>query len=103
MQLNARKTISGFGYRSRPQPLWDKTVYHNDKIKIAYLSADFHIHPVAHLIAELFERHDRSRFEDHRRFFLAPTTAAKCALAWQRRSTIFSMCAGEATMKSPAS
>ena len=47
----------------RPQPLWDKTVYHNDKVKIAYLSADFHIHPVAHLIAELFERHDRSRFE----------------------------------------
>ena len=35
----------------------------HQKIKIAYLSADFHNHPVAYLIAELFELHDRSRFE----------------------------------------
>lgn len=33
------------------------------KIKVAYLSADFHNHPVAYLIAELLELHDRSRFE----------------------------------------
>jgi len=33
------------------------------KLRIAYLSADFHKHPVAHLIAELLELHDRSRFE----------------------------------------
>ena len=33
------------------------------KIRIAYLSADFHNHPVAYLIAELFELHDRARFE----------------------------------------
>ncbi len=32
-------------------------------MRIAYLSADFRQHPVAHLTAELFERHDRSRFE----------------------------------------
>jgi len=30
---------------------------------IAYLSADFHRHATAYLMAELFERHDRSRFE----------------------------------------
>jgi predicted O-linked N-acetylglucosamine transferase (SPINDLY family) len=34
-----------------------------DKIRIAYLSADFRDHPVAHAIVELFERHDGSRFE----------------------------------------
>ena len=33
------------------------------KIKIGYFSADFKNHPVAFLIAELFEIHDRSKFE----------------------------------------
>jgi predicted O-linked N-acetylglucosamine transferase (SPINDLY family)/ADP-heptose:LPS heptosyltransferase len=33
------------------------------KIRIAYFSADFRHHPVSYLTAELFERHDRSRFE----------------------------------------
>ncbi len=33
------------------------------KIRIGYFSADFRNHPVAYLIAELFELHDRSRFE----------------------------------------
>ncbi|HTJ02506.1 MAG TPA: tetratricopeptide repeat protein, partial [Methylovirgula sp.] len=33
------------------------------KLKIGYLSSDFHRHATAHLMAELFERHDRSRFE----------------------------------------
>jgi protein O-GlcNAc transferase len=34
-----------------------------DKIRIAYLSADFRQHPVANSLAGLIERHDRSRFE----------------------------------------
>jgi predicted O-linked N-acetylglucosamine transferase (SPINDLY family) len=33
------------------------------KIRIGYFSADFRSHPVASLMAELFEIHDRSRFE----------------------------------------
>ncbi|MFO0950027.1 MAG: tetratricopeptide repeat protein [Isosphaeraceae bacterium] len=33
------------------------------KIVVGYLSADFHSHATALLIAELFERHDRGRFE----------------------------------------
>lgn len=37
--------------------------YRHDKIRLAYLSADFHQHPTAVLMAELFERHDRERFE----------------------------------------
>jgi predicted O-linked N-acetylglucosamine transferase (SPINDLY family) len=35
----------------------------NEKIRIAYFSADFKHHPVALLIAELFEIHDKSQFE----------------------------------------
>jgi len=34
-----------------------------EKIRIGYFSADFRTHPVSMLIAELFELHDRSRFE----------------------------------------
>jgi len=37
--------------------------YSHDRIRLAYLSADFHQHPTAQLLAELFERHDRTRFE----------------------------------------
>lgn len=33
------------------------------KIRIGYFSADFRAHPVAHLTAGLFERHDRANFE----------------------------------------
>ncbi len=46
-----------------PEPLWKGETFQNSKIRIAYLSADFHEHATAHLIAELFERHDRTRFE----------------------------------------
>lgn len=35
----------------------------NQKIKIGYFSSDFRDHPVGFLTAELFELHDRNRFE----------------------------------------
>ena len=34
-----------------------------ERIHVAYLSADFHEHATSYLIAELFELHDRSRFD----------------------------------------
>lgn len=34
-----------------------------NKIRVAYFSADFHLHPVAVLMAKVFESHDRSKFE----------------------------------------
>ncbi len=43
--------------------LWTGEVRRHDRIRIAYLSADFHNHATAHLTAGLFERHDRSRIE----------------------------------------
>ena len=33
------------------------------RIRVGYLSSDFHAHPVAYLAAEVFELHDRERFE----------------------------------------
>ncbi len=35
----------------------------HDRIRLGYLSADFHQHATALLAVELFERHDRARFE----------------------------------------
>ena len=46
-----------------PQPTATGPAWRNDRIKVAYLSADFRRHATAYLIAELFERHDRERFE----------------------------------------
>ncbi len=34
-----------------------------ERLRVGYLSADFHTHATAYLAAGLFERHDRSRFE----------------------------------------
>jgi protein O-GlcNAc transferase len=45
------------------QPVWRGEQYSHDRIRIAYLSGDFREHPVARLIAGLFEHHDRTRFE----------------------------------------
>lgn len=35
----------------------------DDKVRIGYFSADFHNHATLHLMIEMLERHDRSRFE----------------------------------------
>jgi protein O-GlcNAc transferase len=43
--------------------LWRGERYRHDKIRIGYVSADFHDHATAYLMAELFEAHDRERFE----------------------------------------
>ena len=46
-----------------PRPLWTGQTWRHDKLRIAYLSADFRAHATAFLMTELFEKHDRSRFE----------------------------------------
>jgi len=45
-----------------PAPLVTKATQH-DRVRLAYLSSDFFNHATAYLVAELFERHDRARFE----------------------------------------
>jgi len=47
-----------------------------DRIRVAYLSADFRDHPVAFLLARLFEIHDRRRFEPIAVSFRRETGAA---------------------------
>lgn len=48
---------------ARFAPLWQGARYRHDRIRLAYLSADYHEHATAYLAAGLFERHDRARFE----------------------------------------
>lgn len=46
-----------------PPPLWKGERYQHERIRIAYLSPDLREHPVGHLMAGIFEHHDRHRFE----------------------------------------
>jgi protein O-GlcNAc transferase len=45
------------------KPMWSDVNYQHDKIRVAYLSADFYEHATVHLMMGLFEAHDKSRFE----------------------------------------
>ncbi|MBM3555331.1 MAG: hypothetical protein FJX47_07240 [Alphaproteobacteria bacterium] len=44
-----------------PPPPWRRR--EGERLRLGYLSNDFHQHATAYLIAELFERHDRAAFE----------------------------------------
>jgi protein O-GlcNAc transferase len=60
--VNQRLKVKGeFGY----DPAHNRTTPPRTKMIIGYLSADFHSHAVAYLIAELIEKHDRNRFAIH--------------------------------------
>jgi predicted O-linked N-acetylglucosamine transferase (SPINDLY family) len=61
-QLRAAQTWVAARCPERP-PLWRGERYRHDRVRVAYLSADFHSHATAHLAARLFEAHDRNRFE----------------------------------------
>ena len=43
--------------------LWHGEIYHHDRIRVGYLSADFRMHATSVLIAGMLEAHDKSRFE----------------------------------------
>lgn len=60
--VNARRCVlDRFGLTPRGQAF--AATWRNERIRVAYLSSDFRLHVVSILIAELFELHDRSRFE----------------------------------------
>lgn len=43
--------------------LWNGERYEHERIRVAYLSADFQEHATAHLMAGMFEAHNKQRFE----------------------------------------
>jgi protein O-GlcNAc transferase len=50
-------------FRPADHALWRGERYNHQRIRVAYLSADFCNHPVAILMAGVFESHDHKRFE----------------------------------------
>jgi predicted O-linked N-acetylglucosamine transferase (SPINDLY family) len=61
-----RHSAELWALRELPQaaaPLWRGETYDHTRIRVAYVSADFHAHATAHLMAGVFEAHDRDRFE----------------------------------------
>src|SRR5262249_8349423 len=45
------------------ESFWRNEHYRHDKIRVAYVSADFHTHATSILMADMFGCHDKSRFE----------------------------------------
>ena len=62
--LCARKWVEHFAV-SEQQVFRHDAARRAGRLRIGYLSSDFHAHATAYLIAELIERHDRDRFEIH--------------------------------------
>lgn len=61
--LLAAKTFAAHYCPPKPVPFWRGERYRHRKIRLAYVSPDFREHPVGHLMAGVFERHDKARFE----------------------------------------
>ncbi len=47
------------GLKPFPKPTWRD----HERLRVGYVSSDFHAHATSYLMAELFEIHDRKRFE----------------------------------------
>jgi protein O-GlcNAc transferase len=62
-QLKAARSLTRDIVAAAPKPFIHSEVVPAEKLRIAYLSSDFRHHAVAVAMAELFERHDRTRFE----------------------------------------
>lgn len=56
--------------------VWKGQRHAHDKIRVAYLSADFHDHATTVLMADLFEQHSRERFEWTALSYGPPSTSA---------------------------
>ena len=63
IQRKASQIYANFNYPNNASASTVKTYSNHKKIRIGYFSADFHNHPTMHLMAELFELHDKKKFE----------------------------------------
>ena len=62
-QLQCARNFTRQRLSAEPTPFPSRRPAQSGRIKLAYVSGDFRQHPVAYLVAELLERHDRTRFE----------------------------------------
>ena len=61
-QLRCARRYVADRYPATTMPLPEPPPRRDPRIHVAYLSADFHAHATAYLMAGLFERHDREKF-----------------------------------------
>ncbi|HVZ13345.1 MAG TPA: tetratricopeptide repeat protein, partial [Bauldia sp.] len=60
----ARVAAETVAREAPPRPaVWHRPASPRGRIRLAYVSGDFRDHPLSHLMAGIFERHDRARFE----------------------------------------
>ncbi len=62
-QLECAKSWVAKNFPPSDRPIWKKDIYKHDRVRIAYVSTDFHEHATSQLMAGVFECHDKSRFE----------------------------------------
>jgi predicted O-linked N-acetylglucosamine transferase (SPINDLY family) len=62
-QLQCARILVRDSYPPAPIPLYRGECYSHDRLRVAYLSADFYEHATPFLMAGVFEQHDRERFE----------------------------------------
>ncbi|MCC6198316.1 MAG: tetratricopeptide repeat protein [Burkholderiales bacterium] len=62
-----------------PAAMWQGQRYRHARLRVAYLSADFRDHAMPSLMAGVFERHDRTRFEVMALAFGPPATGVMAA------------------------
>jgi protein O-GlcNAc transferase len=62
-QLLCAQTHAAAKYPQRSAPLWSGAQRRHERIRVAYISADFREHPVSYLLTGVFGAHDRRHFE----------------------------------------
>ena len=62
-QLACARLFVSDKYPPAKAPLWDGACYQHERIRLAYVCGEFSEHATSYLAAELFELHDKSRFE----------------------------------------
>jgi protein O-GlcNAc transferase len=62
-QLRCAQIYAAYLCPQSHAPLWNGERYGHGRIRIAYVSADFRNHVVSNLMAAIYEKHDRRRFE----------------------------------------
>jgi predicted O-linked N-acetylglucosamine transferase (SPINDLY family) len=62
-QLQFAKLWITHKYPPFERPIWQGDRFDHDRVRVSYLSANFHEHPVSLLAVGMFEYHDKSRFD----------------------------------------
>jgi predicted O-linked N-acetylglucosamine transferase (SPINDLY family) len=63
VQRKAAEIYSQDKYPAAAKPVWSGQKYEHARIRVAYVSCDFNLHPAALNNIGMWERHDRERFE----------------------------------------